>query len=70
MLFGLYKSLFQPKPKLIIVLDSDNSSRPLLAAALAVQWIPAMAESGHSCGVAMDSALVAADSSNDSSWAS
>ena len=69
MLFGPYKSLFQPKP-LIIVLDSDNRSRPPLAAALAVQWIQAMAESAHNCGVAiMDSALVAADSSNDSSWA-
>ena len=37
MLFGLYKSLFQPEP-LIIVLDSDNSSHPSLAAALAL-WL-------------------------------
>ena len=50
MLFGLYKSLFQPKP-LKIVPDSDNSSHPL---AVAVQWIPAIADSGG----AMDGALV------------
>ena len=65
MLLSLYKSLFQSKP-LIIVLDSDNSSPPL-AAAVAVQWIPAIADSGHSCGIAMDSALVAVDLSIDSS---
>ena len=68
MLFELYKSLFQPKP-LIIVLDSDNSSHPL-AAAVAMQWMPAIAESGHSCGIAMGSALVAADLSIESSWSS
>ena len=65
MLFDLYNTLFQPKP-LIKVLDSDNSSPPL-AAAVAVQWIPAIADSGHNCGMITDRVAVPVGISIDSS---